>query len=163
MPKKLYILFLLPLLAVYGHAEADDTNKSKFTYVISAGSYIHFSPNPEHTDKPIITAFEMHKDNGWFYGISLFNNSFDQFSQYVYVGKTFKSDRASLQNWHLKLSGGLIYGYKDEYQDKIPMNGLGIAPGLLPSIGYKRADSRWGIDMSLLGSSGMALTVSFDL
>ncbi len=151
------------ILAANSYAGEDESKEETITYTISAGSYIHFNPSDEHTNKPIITAIERHKSNGWFYGLSLFNNSFDQFSQYVYIGKIFKSERKSLQNWNFKLSGGLIHGYKDEYQDKIPLNGLGIAPGILPSIGYKRADSRWGADLSLLGGAGLALTISFDL
>jgi len=160
--KHTFIVFI-SLFIVSTNSFADDSSDEKFTYNIGIGSYIHFNPNDDHTNRPIITTFELHKSNDWFYGISLFNNSFDQFSQYVYVGKTFKSERESLQNWHFKISGGLIYGYKDEYQDKIPLNGLGIAPGILPSVGYKRADSRWGVDLSLLGAAGLALTVNFDL
>jgi hypothetical protein len=33
--------------------------------------------------------------------------------------------------------GGLLHGYKEPYEDKIPFNGLGVAPAILPSFGFR--------------------------
>jgi len=32
--------------------------------------------------------------------------------------------------------GGLLHGYKEPYEDKIALNGLGIAPVVLPALGF---------------------------
>jgi len=39
--------------------------------------------------------------------------------------------------WYFKLTGGLLYGYKEPYEDKIPFNGLGIAPAIIPTFGFQ--------------------------
>ena len=41
------------------------------------------------------------------------------------------------ENWYVKLMGGLLHGYKDPYDDKIPLNELGVAPAIVPSLGFK--------------------------
>ncbi|MCP3668488.1 MAG: hypothetical protein GY696_39400 [Gammaproteobacteria bacterium] len=130
---------------------------------LQLGSYIHFNDSEDHTEKPFLASIERHKPNRWFYGLALFNNSFDQFSQYIYVGKTFKTDNETLKNWHLKLSGGLVHGYKDEYQDKIPFNDYGVAPAIIPTLGYKKEESRWGADLIVLGGAGLLFSVGYDL
>ena len=33
--------------------------------------------------------------------------------------------------------GGLLHGYKEPYDDKIPLNGLGVAPAIVPSLGFR--------------------------
>lgn len=40
---------------------------------------------------------------------------------------------------YVKLSAGLIEGYKGEYDDKIPLNHMGVAPVIIPSFG-----AHWG-------------------
>jgi hypothetical protein len=30
-----------------------------------------------------------------------------------------------------------LHGYKDEHEDKIPLNDLGVAPAIVPSLGFK--------------------------
>jgi hypothetical protein len=37
---------------------------------------------------------------------------------------------------NFKLTGGLLHGYKEPYDDKIPLNNLGVAPAAIPALGY---------------------------
>ena len=39
--------------------------------------------------------------------------------------------------WYFKLTGGLLHGYKEPYDDKIPLNDLGVAPAILPTLGFQ--------------------------
>ena len=124
---------------------------------ISIATYSHFNPKPEHTNKPIILSYDRFYSDSNFYGLALFNNSFGQFSQYIYKGHKFES---RFDNIHYELSYGILYGYKDEYQDRIPINtkeGFGI--GAIPSIIYTR-DKTQMFGVSLMGGAGLIFSYS---
>jgi hypothetical protein len=63
----------------------------------------------------------------------------------------------SLPSLQVKLTAGLVHGYKDEHQDAIPLNGLGVAPIILPAIGY--AGERFGSEPAFYGLSGVTSNV----
>ena len=90
-------------------------------------------------------------------GAAAFKNSFGQPSQYVYIGKLWRPwDAVPLV--HVKLTGGLLHGYKGEYKDKVPFNSdNGIAPLLLPSIGL--SGKRFTTDLVIFGTAGALLTI----
>jgi hypothetical protein len=121
----------------------------------------HFSPNPEHVNQQNLINLEYWRQDRWLVGGAIFRNSFGQPSQYIYLGKYWRPFDFS-QNIHLKLTGGLLHGYKDQYRDKIPFNQAGVAPAILPSIGY--STKRFNGEMILFGNSGLMLTagVFFD-
>ena len=60
-----------------------------------------------------------------------------------------------------KLSGGLLYGYKGAYKDKIPFNDFGIAPAIIPALGYRLTGDH-ALQASLLGKAGILLSYSYD-
>lgn len=70
-----------------------------------------------------------------FMGLTLFTNSFGQFSQYLYAGLQWRPIKDD-PKFYIKLSGGVLHGYSGEYQDKIPFNSSGFAPAIVPSVGY---------------------------
>mgnify|MGYP001214195940 CR=1 FL=1 len=124
---------------------------------ISIATYSHFNTKPEHTNKPIILSYDRIYSDSNFYGLALFNNSFGQFSQYIYKGHKFES---RFDNIHYELSYGILHGYKDEYQDRIPINtkeGFGI--GAIPSIIYTR-DKTQMFGVSLMGGAGLIFSYS---
>lgn len=95
----------------------------------------HFDPDPDHVNNQKMLGLEMHMTNKWIIGFAAFDNSFGQNSQYLYAGyqwQLFKS-----KYWYFKFTGGLLHGYKEPYEDKIPLNGLGIAPVVVPSLGFR--------------------------
>ena len=63
--------------------------------------------------------------------------------------------------WYVKLTGGLLYGYKEPYENKVPYNHNGYAPGLVPALGYKW--DRWSTQVSLLGNAALMISVGYDL
>ena len=63
----------------------------------------------------------------WLAGASHFNNSFDQKCQYLYFGKYWPLESID-SNLYFKLSGGVLLGYKEPYENKIPFNHNGVAP-----------------------------------
>ena len=121
-----------------------DLTLSPYTY--------HWNYNPEH--RPVILgALERHVAGDRFCGLALFRNSFGQPTAYAYVGKQWNSLMGNPQLF-AKVSAGLIYGYKGKYQDKIPFNRYGIAPAVIPSVGYSftRDDS---VQVMVLGTAGV--------
>ncbi len=157
--KMLKMLFGLVLFSSVT-AQAQEEHWYNFDHLyFQAGTYVHFSSSEDHDGPNILVSLEAVRSDDWLYGLSLFDNSFGQFSQYLYGGKNWDFS-GNWENFHAKLTVGLIHGYKGEWEDKIPYNDLGIAPGIVPSIGYKKG--RFGVDMILLGNSAMLFTLGMD-
>jgi hypothetical protein len=120
---------------------------------------IHVTHDDEYVDWNHIVALEWltprHKlwgaDRGLL-GLSLFDNSYGQFSQSVYAGLEWDWPRAGGGDVFLALSAGLVHGYKEPYEDKLPLNSaLGVGLTVVPSIGWQR--DGLGFAASLVGSA----------
>ena len=112
----------------------------------------HWSYSPEH--RPVfLGAIDRHVKGDRFCGLALFRNSFGQPAAYAYVGQQWNQLLGNPQLF-AKISAGLIYGYKGKYQHKIPFNDYGIAPAIIPSLGYSftREDS---MQVMVLGTAGL--------
>lgn len=150
---------LLGLTAVPSAAYADpvaEPSPQIEDYYLQAGTYTHYSSSDEHDGPNILVSLEARRSDDWLYGLALFDNSFGQFSQYLYTGKTWQLS-GSFEHFHTKLTAGLIHGYRGEYKDKIPLNELGVAPAIIPSIGYDYGE--YSADIIMLGNSGLLFTV----
>ncbi|AFJ03581.1 hypothetical protein Q7C_2456 [Methylophaga frappieri] len=98
-------------------------------------------------------------DLQWLAGAATFRNSFDQQSQYVYGGSRYDLPVSQFSNVYIKVTAGLLHGYRGEYQDKVPFNSLGIAPVILPAVGwqYRRAN----VELVPFGTAGMTMNVGW--
>jgi hypothetical protein len=114
----------------------------------------HFSPDPDHNNRQNLIGLEWNDTSAWIFGGATFRNSYDQQSVYGYAGKRFDSTDYPV---YLKLSGGLLYGYKGEYRDKIPLNNLGVAPVIIPSAGVHLGPVT--AELVLLGVSATMINV----
>ena len=116
----------------------------------------HFSTDSQHVKHQNLIGLEWWAADNWLLGFASFKNSFGQPSQYAYIGKLWRP----LDNYqlvHLKLTWGIVHGYKGEYKDKIPLNSdNGFAPALLPSIGL--SGKRFATDLVFFGTAGVILT-----
>ena len=114
----------------------------------------HWDPEPDHTDHQKLIGPELVFENNYLVGLAIFRNSFDQPSQFLYIGKTWRLFRSDY--FYFKLVGGLLHGYKEPYEDKIPLNGLGVAPAILPSFGirYKRVM----VEAQIAGTAAITIT-----
>ena len=117
-----------------GHALAeDDAEKDQgFWYAQTSVYTRHYSPDPEHNNHQDLIGIERNQASGWVFGGATFRNSFRQRSNYVYVGKRYDSSEYPV---YLKVTGGLLQGYRGDYKDKIPLNRYGVAPVIIPSVG----------------------------
>ena len=95
----------------------------------------HLRYSPEHSDVWAV-ALERQRPDHWMAGGSFFSNSFGQPSAYLYLGKRFPALWGHPQLFG-QLSGGLLYGYRGQYQNKVPFNHNGFSPGALASVGWQ--------------------------
>lgn len=130
----------------------------------------HFSNSPDHVPYNHLLGVELVTTRWTFWkadrsiaGFAAFDNSFGQFSQYVWFGQEWDWRRFAGGDVFVNVTAGLLHGYKDEHQDKIPFNSAGIAPVIIPSLGI-----RWGrfsLQATVLGTNGFLFGGSwvFDL
>jgi hypothetical protein len=149
------ITFAGLLIAVTGNAAAMEIAEWRFQTSLYTK---HWSPDPEHVNNSKLLNIEFETTKKWLYGFAYFDNSFGQPSQYLYAGyswRLFKKDWA-----YFKLTGGLLHGYKEPYDDKIPLNQLGVAPAIVPSFGlkYKRVFT----ELQILGTAAITWTAGFN-
>ncbi len=130
----------------------------------AAPGAIHFNSDPEHAKYSWLVGLEWQSASHWLVGASYFNNSFNQKCEYLYFGKSwpldFISDNALFKSLYFKLTGGLLLGYKEPYEDKIPFNNNGVAPGLVPALGYQYGD--FNVQLNLLGGAGVMFTFGYN-
>lgn len=129
------------LFAVAIPAQADEDTKpataySPYNLILSTSvATRHFHPQPEHNNHQELINLEWNYDKNYIVGGAAFKNSYNQDTQLVYWGAKFRP-LDSTPDLYLKVVGGLLHGYKGEYQDNIPFNKYGTAPVILPAVGY---------------------------
>lgn len=113
----------------------------------------HWTLSDEH--KPVYAlGFTQRLPDDRFCGFSLFRNSFGQPSGYIYLGKTWEGFVPSLPKLYGSVSAGVLFGYVDRYEGKVPANHHGFSPGLIPALGY-RLTPAVSLELQLLGSAGI--------
>ena len=133
LAKLIGAIFLLH--AVTSPADEPASN-GRLTFVFSPYVY-HFHYDVNHTNYPWLTGLEWTPPgSGLDYGAVYFRNSFDQPSVYAYAGKRwFAGDDE--QGPYLKLTAGPLYGYRGQYEGKVPFNHNGLAWAIIPAVGYQ--------------------------
>lgn len=130
----------------------------------------HFDPSPDHADHNHLVSVELLTTRWTFWkadrstlGLALFDNSFGQFSQYVFFGLEWDLAKAFGGTFYANVTGGLLHGYKPPYENKIPFNQYGTAPVLIPTAGWRYG--HFSVTASLLGLNGIIFGASwaFDL
>jgi len=121
---------------------------------------LHWSRNSEHKNVYLLgVEHSWPEAPSWtaadetFWGLSVFRNSFGQTSAYAYLGYRWTS-LFGHPPLFLSLSGGLLYGYKKPYENKVPFNHNGFSPGLIPAIGY-RLTPHDAVQVGALGAAGL--------
>jgi hypothetical protein len=120
----------------------------------------HWRPSEEHRRVWALGA-EWQRSDGWLAGGSYFSNSFGQPSAYLYVGKRWEGLFGRPQLFG-QVSGGLMYGYRGKYEDKVPFNNNGFSPGALVSMGWQ-FNRNASLTAHLLGDAGVMFQFGWDL
>lgn len=119
----------------------------------------HFRYSEEHR-RVLALALERQRKDGWLAGGSHFSNSFGQPSAYLYVGRRFDLPFGPPELFG-QVSGGLLYGYRGRFKDKVPFNHNGFSPGGLLTLGWQ-FNRRHAAAVHLLGDAGLMLQLSWD-
>ncbi len=136
-------------LTRHDHTEAQKGLNTEIT--LSPYTY-HYSHNPLH--RPVFAAsLEIYASSTRFCGFSLFRNSFGQPSGYVYIGKRFDNLLGQPRLFG-KVTAGVLYGYVEPYEDKVPLNWNGFSPGIVPVLGYK-IDEHQSLQVNILGAAAL--------
>jgi hypothetical protein len=153
----------LALAALPGAARADAAEDllgpGHWRLVASPFSY-HFHYSPDHRYVWALGA-ERQRDDNWLLGAAYFSNSFGQPSAYLYVGKRWPG-LFGLPQFYAQVTGGLMYGYRGQYQHKVPLNYNGFSPGVLPTLGWQ-LDRRASVSVHLLGNAGFMVQLGYEL
>lgn len=129
--------------------------------MIQAGPYVyHRSYSPDHNNWPLLIGAEWGDPDRVALGGAAFRNSFYQPCFYLYGAKRWFVPSVA-DNVYLKLSGGPLYGYRGQYEDKIPFNHAGFGLAVLPAVGYQRGQTNF--QAVLLGTAAVIFTVGYTL
>jgi len=102
---------------------------------------------------------EREDSNAKLEGISLFTNSFGQPTVYFYpLGRVYRSI-GGVEQLSFKWTAGVLYGYKDPYEDKVPLNYGGLSPALIPALAYE-FKSGWTAQVNFLGTAALMFQLS---
>lgn len=140
-------------------AEEPDSN-GRLTLVF--GPYVfHYYYDVNHDDKPWLTGLEWEpRGSSLNYGAVYFRNSFSQPSVYAYAGKRWFRDDDDKQGFYLKLTAGPVYGYRGQYENKVPFNHNGVGLAIIPGIGYQYREV--DVQFVFLGTAALLLTFGYD-
>jgi len=115
----------------------------------------HWHKDAEHRNV-VLLGLERISPDGSTVGGALFKNSFGQASAYAYYGHEW-GELLGSDSLYFKLSGGIIYGYRGRFKDKVPFNVGGFSPAIIPAIGW-RLTPRDAIQAAVLGKAGVTFS-----
>jgi hypothetical protein len=92
-------------------------------------------------------------------GATLFRNSFDQRSTYAYTGFRQQVAGNYRTQAYVKLTAGVLHGYRGEHRDKIPFNRFGVTVAAIPSMGIQHR--RMNAEAVLFGTAGLMLNIGY--
>lgn len=129
-----------------------------FWYVQTSVYTKHFKPKSAHNNNQELIGLERHTENSYLMGGATFLHSYNKRSYYGYVGKRYDFVGTPFYG---KITGGLLYGYKGKYRDKIPLNRFEIAPAIVPSLGVKYRG--FAAEVVLLGGAATMINIGLEL
>jgi hypothetical protein len=162
------ILIAGSLLASLSHAQTSSWTDG-FSFEVKASDDLtlmyspytyHFSKSDEHRYVWLV-GVEREREDGRLSGITYFSNSFGQPSTYIFPWGQSYRNIGGIPGLFAKWSGGLLYGYVEPYENKVPLNVNGFSPAIIPSIGYEQQG--YGAQLNFLGTAGLMLQFNIPL
>jgi len=129
---------------------AADSNTLRFQF---SPFTLHYSPSDDH--KPVwMVGLERETPQGKLDGFTYFSNSFGQPSAFIYPWGQNYRDFLGVNRLSWKWTAGLLYGYKEPYENKVPLNYKGFSPGAILAVAYE-FKSGWSAQLDMLGTSAL--------
>lgn len=120
---------------------------------------LHYHHSEEHR-RVFMLGLQRHAPGGLLLGATWFRNSFGQPSAYVYAGRRF-DNFTPYPALFAEVTGGVLYGYKPPFEDKVPLNRNGFSPGAVLSLGWQFTPM-YSAQLNFLGNSALMLQLSAD-
>jgi hypothetical protein len=150
---------LLSLLSCMSMSHADVFGEGD-RVMAGVGPYVyHRIDNSDHNQWPRLIGVEYETGSHWLGGAAAFKNSYYQDAAFLYAGKRWFIPSVD-ENLYVKLTAGLVYGYRKPYEDKLPVNHDGFGIGIVPALGYQFG--RANVQIQFLGTDAMAITFGYD-
>jgi hypothetical protein len=147
--------------AAKAEADAESFIGDGFWRGMAAPYTIHWHKDEEGLHETVyMIGLERQRMDGWVWGGVYFSNSFGQPSGYVYIGEKV----THFSRWDelfVQWTAGILYGYKDPYEDKVPFNYNGFSPGATVSMGWQFT-RQFSMQAIALGTAGLMLQLAWD-
>lgn len=114
---------------------------------------LHFSPSEEHKNVYMV-GLEREHPGGKLDGFTFFSNSFGQPSIFIYPWGGVYRNILGVKPLSFKWTAGLLYGYKEPYENKVPLNFKGFSPAVIPALAYEFKPG-WSAQVNILGTAGL--------
>lgn len=144
--------------------QADKTSAADsgdFWRLMASPYTVHYHKDNEGEHEYVyMVGLERQRSDGWVWGGAYFSNSFGQPSGYVYVGEKV----IGFSRWDklfFQWTAGILYGYKEPYEDKVPFNYKGFSPGATLSLGWQFT-REFSVQAITLGAAGMMFQAAWD-
>ncbi|MFO0734848.1 MAG: hypothetical protein U0270_03175 [Labilithrix sp.] len=85
---------------------------------------------------PLLVGLEYEAPSRWGIAGAFFQNSFDQPTGYLGAQRRYTWGPED-NSFFIKVSAGLLYGYKRPHDLAVPLNVGGLSPAVIPIVGYK--------------------------
>jgi hypothetical protein len=148
-----------PAVAPAPLSEASVPAADHWRVLFSPYSY-HYSRSPDHRAVWMIGA-ERQRADSYVLGAVYFSNSFGQDSGYAYVGQRLRHFSAH-DELFAQWTAGIMYGYKREFADKVPLNRGGFSPAAVFTLGWQLSP-RYAAQVNVLGNSALMFQLAADL
>ena len=119
----------------------------------------HYSQDSAHRNVYML-GIEKQFPHGFILGGALFRNSFGQPTSFVYAAQRLNG-LANMDRLFAQVAAGVLFGYREPYSHKVPLNYKGLSPGVVLSVGWQFTPM-WSAQLNLLGNSAVMLQVSAD-
>jgi len=105
---------------------------------------------------------ERERANGKLDGLNLFTNSFGQPSLYLYPWGGTWHDLWGVDALSFKWTAGLLYGYVEPYENKVPLNYNGFSPAAIIAFSYEFTPG-WSAQVNVLGTAALMFQLNMEL
>lgn len=153
----LIVAQLAPMALAQPGEQVIVSQSPKLQLQFSPYSY-HFSPSEEHKSV-FMVGLEREHAGGKLDGITFFSNSFGQECLYVYPWGGVYKNIWGVAPLSFKWTAGLLFGYKEPYEDKVPFNYKGFSPGVVFALAYEFKPG-WSAQVNALGNSALMLQLN---
>jgi hypothetical protein len=120
----------------------------------------HFSKSEFH-EYVWLVGLEKESPGNALIGATFFSNSFGQPSTYIYPFGGVYRNVLDINGLFVKWSAGLIYGYLEPFNNKVPFNNNGFSPGFIPAVGYQ--SQNFSAQINILNDAGLMLQLNWPL